>query len=208
MSTRASASSLGMVVARTYSSTSRLLNHPGSPPSMKVNVSSSLSPRAARGWKPCRFAWSSWRKRPGGSRSILIAEFPEYHAAPNSGLHQTSQLQPATREEFRRLSETFPGLQRGEIEGMGINLPFSRVVPSPSSQANGLSNRANGLIVTSVVRQMNRGLSRAVNDHPQIVGLRFGAFRCVSASRLSPPLRGHQPSRSLQFIAHLTVLGR
>jgi len=36
---------------------------------------------------------------PRRSRSILIAEFPEHHAAPNSGLHQT--LSTSTRSAVK-----------------------------------------------------------------------------------------------------------
>src|SRR5207237_5079265 len=86
-------------------------------------------------------------------------------------------------EEFRRLSQTLPGLLRGEIEAMGIRLSFSRAVPLTFDHTN-------GSIVTSVVRQMNRGCPRPSNNHLKIVALRFGAFLSVSASRLSPLLRG------------------
>jgi hypothetical protein len=53
--------------------------------------------------------------------------------------------------------EPFMGRFPREIAAMGIEPPLSRAVPFPSSQANASSTSDSGLIVTSVVRQMNRG---------------------------------------------------
>jgi hypothetical protein len=52
-----------MVVGRTYSSTSRLSNDPGSRSSMKANMSWSMSLRAEKAWKRREYAWLVGKSR-------------------------------------------------------------------------------------------------------------------------------------------------
>ena len=90
---------------------------------------------------------------------------------------------------------------------MDIEPPVSRVVPSPSSQANGLSNRANGLIVTSVLRQMNRGC-----PGPSTIPKSSGFGSTFSGACLHLDCRRYLGAATAQQIASiyciLTVLGR
>ena len=189
-------------------STSRLSNDPGSRVSLKDNPSLSILSRAERGRKPRGFAWSSWSKGSGGPGVFSLPSSLNITPREFGPASDPLNFNPQRGEEFRCLSQTLPGLQRGEIEGMGIKLSFFACGP-PHLRPRQMAYQTvpTVLIVTSVLRQINRGCP-GPSTIPKSSG--FGSALSCACLHLDcrRSLGGQQPSRSLQFIAHLTVLGR
>jgi hypothetical protein len=105
----------------------------------------------------CPFLVCQWIETGSAWSTLLISPVafrPGDHIRDIERPHDLETLEHGTDIVVELAS--FPVRLPGEIATMCIEPPLFRS-PSPSSQANASSTWVSGLIVTSVVRQMNRG---------------------------------------------------